>query len=96
MPRLVTGAMRLTIKGMLTLIRRWEDKHADHTDYRMRHLTTGLWQASQSLRDIRTGRIEPMQRQSSWDMPELPSLTDTAYAQELFRDEPVPLYAVEN
>jgi hypothetical protein len=69
MPRVGLWLMRVAVEVMLTVIRRWEDKHADHSDHRMRELNQGLWQASQSLRQVLAGQFTPMRRQSHvWDL----------------------------
>lgn len=95
MPRTTLKAMRLAVEFMLTHITAWEDKHADHTDYRMRHLSTGLWQASQSMREILDGQFEPMRRQAPWNLPQSAVLGDR-YTDEVLGDARIPLHVVEN
>lgn len=95
MPRILLRALYLLTQAMLTVIRVWEDRNADGADdYRMRRLTTGLWQASQSLRQIRDGEFEPMQRQLTWRVPRSTRLAKR-YVDEMFRDTPVPLTPTE-
>ena len=99
MPRPVLRILRLTVRSLLTVVQWWEDRHGDHTDYRMRELNTGLWQASQSLKAIAEGDFQPMLRQTSLRrlaevMPERAKVSNR-YARELFSDTPVPLRPVD-
>ena len=64
MPRLMVWWLHVTIEAMRTLVRYWEDKHADHADYRMTHLSAGLHEASTSLREISAGHFDPTRRQA--------------------------------
>jgi hypothetical protein len=48
-------ALRRVIEAMLTLVQRWEDARPD--DYRLSDLRTGLWQASDALRQIIEGEV---------------------------------------
>lgn len=57
MPRITLKTMRFLVEFMLTRIQAWEDRHASVDDYRMGHLTTGLWQASQSMKEILAGEF---------------------------------------
>jgi hypothetical protein len=91
MPRLKLRVMRTVVEAMLTVIQRWEDKHADHTDYRMRELNGGLWQASQSMKAIIEGDFQPMLRQARLkDLPH-PGEVGNRYAAELLSNVPIPM-----
>lgn len=95
MPRLMVWWLHVTIEAMRTLVRYWEDKHADHADYRMTHLSAGLHEASTSLREISAGHFDPTRRQARWAVRESQAPGDR-YARELLQDVPVPLHVVEN
>jgi hypothetical protein len=97
MPRPVLWAMRATVEGVLTAVTWWEDKYtdADRPDYRMTEMSTGLWQASQSMKAIQERDFQPMSRQARLrDLPEVAVLGD-AYHRELLREAPVPLRSVD-
>lgn len=98
MPILAMKAMRLTVDALLSLIERWEDRHADPDnpiEWRMSELTAGLWQASQSLKALIEGDYPPQMRPSRLnDLPEAGALGE-AYARELLGDAPIPLRAVD-
>ena len=55
MPSLLVWLMRIAVGAMLTIVRCWEDRHAEQGDHRMTALNSGLWQADQSLRQIAVG-----------------------------------------
>lgn len=59
MPDWKLRLLRWLTNAMLAVIRRWEDRHADPKDYRMGRATTGLWQASQSFKEILNGEYRP-------------------------------------
>jgi hypothetical protein len=97
MPRPMLRAMRLVVEAVLTTIQRWEDKHADpdRPDYRMSQMNAGLWQASQSMKEIIEGDFQPMLRQTRLrDLPEAGVLGE-AYHRELLGSATVPLHAVD-
>lgn len=99
MPRPVLRVLRSVVTSVLTIVQWWEDRNADHTDYRMRELNTGLWQAALSLKAILEGDFQPMLRQTSLrslpeTMPKRARVSDR-YERELFADAPVPLSPVD-
>lgn len=75
MPRITLRLMRWTLLGFYHLVSRWEDKHADIRDYRMGHLTGGLWQAAQSSREILEGRFNIMRKHEGEREPQEPVRT---------------------
>lgn len=90
MPRAQMRAMRFLLERLLTTITRWEDQHADPEDYRMRALSGGLHQASQSLRELIEGRFNPL-RGAVERLERDDSLLGAQYTQELLRDVSIPL-----
>lgn len=97
MPSRTMKAMRFVVEAMLTIVQRWEDKHGDpdRPDYRLSQLATGLWQASQSMKDIIEGDFQPMLRQARLrDLPEAMVL-GKEYHEELLRQAPVSLHVVD-
>lgn len=91
---LLLRAMRRTVERMLTIVQRWEDKNPGHTDYRIDHLHTGLWQASDSIRQILEGEFnsgykqEAVPNKDEWGKT---SRMGDRWAAEMLRDQPVPL-----
>ncbi len=105
MPRFTLRVMRFSLERMLTRLSRWEDKHADERDYRMTHLNTGLWQASQSIREILDGEFTPGLHEQPYEsgLPVgkawMPDPEDSKaghhYAAELFQNVPIPVALVD-
>lgn len=95
---LLLKAMRRIVERMLTIVQRWEDKHEGHTDYRIDHLRTGLWQASDSMRQMLQGEFHSGYKQQTlfgkdgWDRS---SVAGDHYAVTLLRNAPVPLIPVD-
>lgn len=91
---LLLKAMRRTVERMLTIVQRWEDKHKNHTDYRVDHLRAGLWQASDSMKKMLEGEFnsgykqEMIPDEDDWGKA---SSAGDHYAVTLLRNEPVPL-----
>lgn len=91
MPRARMKALRFLVERILSSITRWEDQHADPDDYRMRSVSGGLHQASQSLKDLIEGKFNPLhdavdrlERQDDGE-------ADEAYVRGLFNDAVIPL-----
>lgn len=98
MPTIMLRVMRLLVEAMLTRISKWEDQHADDRDYRMRALNGGLYQASQSMREILDGEYNPMRKNEQagtvgkpWRVEQ--QLTPE-YVTEMFGDTQIPLRPV--
>ena len=76
-------------------IRRWEDRHADVEDYRMGHMTGGLFQAAQSMREILDGVRNPMYGNGQVGTVGKAWMTDQKvgerYVAELFSNVPIPV-----
>ena len=95
MPRTTLFLMRFLVERMLTRISKWEDRHTseDHQDYRMAYLNSGLWQASQSMRELLHDEYNPMRKHEVGTVGK-PWLTDQQlgehYAAEMFNRHPIP------
>lgn len=96
MPRTTLRLMRWTLLAFYWLASRWEDKHADEQDYRMGHLTGGLWQAAESSRDILDGRFNPMSPNGTvgkaWRTEQR---MGEEYVAELLSGVPIPMTPVD-
>lgn len=95
MPRYQLRFMRFLVERMLTKVTAWEDWHADGRDYRMSYLSSGLWQASQSMRQILDGEFNPMRKYEGLGTVGKAWMTDQQlgdhYTAELFGTVPVPM-----
>lgn len=98
MPHIKLKVMRFLVERMMTWISDWEDQHADDRDYRMRALNGGLFQSSQSLREILDGEYNPMRKHEGLGTVGKAWRTEQRmgeeYVSELLRDAPVPLRPV--
>lgn len=99
MPRYKLRIMRSLAERMLTWISTWEDRHGNEHDYRMAHLNSGLWQASQSLREILDNEFNPMRKHEGVKTVGKPWVTEKQmgehYATEMFSRAPIPLSPVD-
>lgn len=98
MPRPTLWFIRLMALAMAGAVRRWEDKHGDVRDYRMQHLATGLWQAADSVRQIRDGEFNPMHTEQTvgepgrWMGEEISLDDDRAYVREFLNGRVIPRF----
>ncbi len=94
MPRPVLKGMRLTIRILDAMARRWEDRNDGPTDYRMSQVTGSLWQASQSLKEIIDGDYRPGHK-AVWLFATVPVPVPVPiserYVSELLADAPIPM-----
>lgn len=98
MPRTTLKLMRFVVEFLMTAIAWWEDHHAgpNHDeDYRMTHLNTGLWQASDSIKQILDGEFVPLQQGARLvEMPEVE--LGQHYVAQYISSVPVGLYPADS
>lgn len=97
MPRWKLHTMRWLTNVMLDVVGRWEDKHANRDDYRMREATGGLWQASQAFKAILDGdfnELRPIAEQMEAEAGEgeVKRILGEKYVAELIENAAVPLF----
>lgn len=102
MPRISLWVLRFLTQAMSAWIRGWEDRNAEVEDYRMDRITTGLWEASTSAREILDGTFNSgyknlvCMRPETWNPKKV---LGKAYVDEVINNAvenaPVPLRAVD-
>jgi hypothetical protein len=88
MPRTRMKLMRVILEGMMALVRRWEKRYDNPTDYRPGEVHGGLHQASQSLKamienDDYRPRLHHIRLK---DLPQVPGLSETYVSEMLAAD----------
>lgn len=85
----VLKALRFGVETMLTAVQRAEDHHPD--DYRLSDLRTGLWQASQALKELIAGDFDSHRKRAHIAAQPSRQALPERYAAELIPDSSVPV-----